>query len=284
MYLEIFLTTVLALAFLLFVLGGKLGSPLLAVMNRWVNLLALASGAAYWDRYSQWSGRPAWVVFVIVVLLWFFVESLLLWVMIAYLSRSKVPLFPRFQVLQTPDGMPIHTGFSRAQAQLEKGGYRPIDWLLLPIAGSYRAWSRVYEKDNIRVQLLLVPQGRRRHQWYCAIQAIDADGVRYVLDNLYLPNAGVFPKNYVYLRKPCLRSLNRLLKRHTGLLPGAAVPFTSPPCEDLNQAQLILEAFNAQGGLLRSQSAPKERGRLTQEGRYRIWKALFLLHYFGLGV
>lgn len=281
--LEVFLIGLLALGGLLFVWGGRQWSPVVSVLNRWVSLMTFACCVAYWDQLVDWSGRPAWVMLALAVLGWFFCESLLLWVFLGRLSFSSVPLFPRFRLLAHTDGMPIHEGFSRAQAQLESMGYTFLESMALPLNDTFSVWSRVFEKDCRRVQLLLMPRSRGRFQLHVAVHGLGADGVRYTLDNLYLPNVAASPKDQVCLRRPWARGMRKLIKRHEALMAeaGGCQAFTYPPCEDLNRAQAQQEAYNAQGGLLRPSHVHSEHGRITPEGRYRIWKGLFWLHYFG---
>lgn len=280
---EVTLAGLLLLACFLFYLGGRRWSPVISVLNRWVRLATFACSVAYWDQILDWSGRPTWVIFIIAALTWVFVESFLIWVFLSQLSHSSIPLFPRFKSLPSADGMPIHPEFIKTQLQLESMGYKALDTLSLSLSGSFSMWSKVYEKNHVRVQLLLMPLGRQRFQLHLAVHGMGSDAVRYTVDNFYLPNVAAYPKNYLCLRRPWVRSLTKLLKQHAQLLAaaGGAHAFSHSGCEDLNRMQSDLEHYNAQGGLLRPLHADTERGRITQEGRYRIWKALFWLNYFG---
>ena len=54
------------------------------------------------------------------------------------------------------------------------------------------------------------------------------------------------------------------------------------PLEDLNRQQQQMEQINTQLGFLLPNAEREEHGKITPEGRFRIWKEAWLLDYFGL--
>ena len=50
---------------------------------------------------------------------------------------------------------------------------------------------------------------------------------------------------------------------------------------DLNEAQRELDLVNTELGFLNPKGAREERGKITFEGRYRVWKEIWMLNYLG---
>ena len=116
------------------------------------------------------------------------------------------------------------------------------------------------------------------------VSSISGDGSRYITDNLYIPFAGFFPENWFVERRPWSRSLPRLLRQHRARLTrtGAqVVPFESEPITDLNSAQHELDQLNTEMGFLHPHAEREDLGKFTQEGRYRVWKEIWMLNYLG---
>jgi hypothetical protein len=111
-----------------------------------------------------------------------------------------------------------------------------------------------------------------------------ADGSRSVTDNLYIPFGGFYPANWFVDRRPCCRSLPRLLRLHReriGSMGGGPAPFAVEPMADMNDAQRELDQVNTELGFLNPQGAREENGKITHEGRYRVWKEIWMLNYLG---
>ena len=54
------------------------------------------------------------------------------------------------------------------------------------------------------------------------------------------------------------------------------------PLTDLNQQQQIMEQINTELGFLLPQAEREEHGKITPEGRFRVWKEAWLLDYLGI--
>ncbi|HXA81223.1 MAG TPA: hypothetical protein VNV14_08125, partial [Opitutaceae bacterium] len=50
---------------------------------------------------------------------------------------------------------------------------------------------------------------------------------------------------------------------------------------DLNAQQYGLEQVNTELGFLFPRADREEHGKITYEGRFRVWKEILLLNYFG---
>jgi hypothetical protein len=75
-----------------------------------------------------------------------------------------------------------------------------------------------------------------------------------------------------------------LLARHRGRVAASGatvVPLTVEPLADFNAAQSELDRVNTKLGFLYPLGQREERGKITQEGRYRVWKEIWTLKYLG---
>jgi len=117
-----------------------------------------------------------------------------------------------------------------------------------------------------------------------ALTSLTSDGARYITDNLYVPFAGFYPEHWFVERAPWRRSLSRLLARHRARIArsGATLePFTEDPLTDINSSQQELDRVNTALGFLHTPPEREDRGKITHEGRYRVWKEIWMLNYLG---
>jgi hypothetical protein len=61
------------------------------------------------------------------------------------------------------------------------------------------------------------------------------------------------------------------------------VRWETEPLYDLNLQQSQLEQVNTELGFLFPHNEREEFGKITYEGRYRVWKEIWMLNYFGKG-
>jgi hypothetical protein len=59
------------------------------------------------------------------------------------------------------------------------------------------------------------------------------------------------------------------------------VPWQTDPLADLNAQQHELEQVNTELGFLFPRALYEEHGKITYEGRFRVWKEILMLNYFG---
>ena len=59
-------------------------------------------------------------------------------------------------------------------------------------------------------------------------------------------------------------------------------PWEDEPLNDLNLQQNELEKVNTELGFLFPRNLREEYGKMTFEGRYRVWKEVWMLNYLGL--
>jgi len=181
---------------------------------------------------------------------------------------------------------PVQPRFLRIREWLRSRGFRQVQALKAEVGGDIYLRVSVYQDEAalLRVQVTFLPQSNGAIDVCYSLMTMAVDGSRYVTDNLYIPFGGFYPAEWYVDRRPCCRSLPRLLslhrKRISALGRGLAA-FAVEPMIDLNDAQRELDQVNTELGFLNPQGAREEKGKITHEGRYRVWKEIWTLNYLG---
>lgn len=267
-------------------INQRVASPLLAIADRWLRWLVFAFGAGQMCQQFDWIDRPYWVLVLVFLLVWFIGETLYYWLAIAALSVSPLPLFPRYAVNSSGEEWPVQPRLLKIRDWLRAQGFRQTQALKAEIGGGIYLRVSVYQDvpATVRVQVTFIPQANGAISVCFAISSPTTDGSRYLTDNLYIPFAGFFPENWFVERAPWRRSLPRLIARHRARLAAAGaklVPFTTEPLADLNATQVELDQLNTELGFLHPHHAREDLGKITHEGRFRVWKEYWMLNYFG---
>lgn len=267
-------------------INQRLASPLLAIADRWLRWFVFAFLAAQICHDFEFVDRPYWVLTVVFFIVWFVGETLYNWLAISALSISPIPLFPRYAVNTSGEEWPVQPRLLKIREWLRTQGFRQTQALKAEVGGGIYLRISVYQDDQatVRVQVTFIPQMNGAISVCFSVTSITADGRRYLTDNLYIPFAGFYPENWFVERGPWRRSLPRLLSRHRArLLAGKAiaVPFSSEPLSDLNTVQQELDQVNTELGFLHPHHDREDLGKITHEGRYRVWKEIWMLNYFG---
>ncbi len=281
-----FLLAIAILSLVLFSLNQRLASPVIAIFVRWLRWLLFALGGAFLALEWGLSTRPFWVVATALFLVWFLMETVYNWLAILALSESPLPLFPKYVTNASGEEWPTHARLLKVRQWLRAQHYAQVQSLKAEIGGGIYLRVSVYQDRaaKIRIQITFVPQASGAISVCCTLMSRTEDGMRYVTDNLYLPFGGFYPENWLVERKPWRRSLARLLVYHQQRLAavqGQLVPWTVDPVEDLNQQQFELERLNTELGFLLPHFQREEFGKMTYEGRYRVWLEVWMLDYFG---
>jgi hypothetical protein len=267
-------------------INQRLASPVLAIVDRWLRWLIFPVMGAWSCRYFDLIDRPIWVIAVAGFILWFLVETVYNWLGIAALSLSPFPLFPRYTVNTTGEEWPIQPRFLKIREWLRAQGFRQVQALKAEIAGDIYLRVSVYQDEAalLRVQVTFLPQNNGAIDVCYSLTSTTLDGSRYVTDNLYIPFGGFYPENWFVDRRPCCRSLARLLalhRRRVAAMGRGLVPLTTEPMADLNDAQRELDQVNTELGFLNPRGAREDHGKISSEGRYRVWKEIWTLNYLG---
>ena len=278
-----------SLSLLLPILGRWVRLPLLSLFSRWIRWSLFAAVFAFLLDHFQISSRPDWVHFVTGCAVWFLLETGYNWIAIKILSRSDLPFFPHFRRNQAEDNWPVDKYLVELKEWLQKNNYRPLDSFKAELYEGVYLRASIYEDSQsmTRIQVLFIPKGKETATTCYTISTNVEDGRRFITDNNFLPYGGYYPANWYICRRPLTGSLQCLLKwHHRRLLQNnlKPVPFEEDPLNEINNQQRTLEKLNTEAGLLIPRPHQEEEGRLTYKGRYRLWKEMWTLAYFGKSV
>lgn len=274
---------------LLYLLNARVLSPVVAILNRWVRWILFSLLGGFLNHELGLIDRPFWVVAVTGFLVWFLGESIYNWLAIRALSLSPLPLFPKFVVNTSGEEWPTQKRLFAVREWLRRERFHTVQSLRAEIAPGVYLRVSVYQDatNTLRLQVAFIPQVNGSVSLCYTLASRTEDDVRYVTDNLYLPFGGFYPENWMVVRKPWARDLRRLVGHHRRRVLRAGVPlavWTTEPIEDLNRQQSQLEQVNTELGFLMPHAEREEFGKLSHEGRYRVWKEIWLLNYFGRSV
>lgn len=283
----LFLVLIAALLPLLLIqLNQRLASPVVAIAERWLRWIIISVGGAQLCHNLGLIDRPLWVLALAGFISWFLIETLYNWLAIAALSVSPLPLFPRYVPNTSGEEWPVQPRFLKIREWLRTQGFRQIQALKAEVGGDIYLRVSIYqdEEAQLRVQVTFLPQNNGAIDVCYSLMSQGADGSRYVTDNLYIPFGGFYPADWYVDRRPCCRSLPRLLLLHRkriASMAGGLTAFSVEPVADLNESQRELDRVNTELGFLNPQGAREENGKITHEGRYRVWKEIWMLNYLG---
>ncbi len=267
-------------------MNQRLGSPVLSIIDRWLRWLVFSFGAAQLCTDFKLVDRPFWALAGVFFIVWFLGETLYNWLAITAHSLSPLPLFPRYSINSSGEEWPVQPRLLKMREWLRAQGFRQVQALKAEVGGGVYLRVSVYQdvQATLRVQVTFIPQANGAISVCFAVSSFTSDGSRYLTDNLYIPFGGFYPENWFVERAPWRRSLPRLLARHrTRLVKAGAtvVPFESEPLQDLNAVQHELDRLNTELGFLHPHAERDDLGKFTHEGRYRVWKEIWMLNYLG---
>jgi hypothetical protein len=275
------------ISLLLSYLNRTVASPVLSITNRWLRWISFSLAIAWLTDYLGWSGRPLWVLAITAYLLWFLLETLYNWLAISALSQSSIPLFPRFTQNTSGEEWPAIHRIIDIRDWLRRNRYTQVQALVAEIGNGIHLRMSVYQdaEAKLRVQVLFIPVNATSVTTCFSVSSETEAGMRYTTDNLFLPFGGFYPENWSVERRPWTRRLPKLIARHLErMTEDAQVPvaWSSDPLNDINDQQRDLDRLNTELGFLFPQAMREEYGKMTFEGRYRVWKEVWKLNYLGL--
>jgi hypothetical protein len=266
--------------------SGRQGSPLLAVVSRWVRWVVVAIAVGTLLYVMDWMERPLPVLIAMSAIGFGLLDTVRNWTITGALSRSDLPLFPRFRESDRTDEWPADSRVLRLRSWLRTHGFTFVKGLIAELGGDYQVRGSVYQDPTRRVRLQIIflpyPGGR----WLPVVSLLTrlADGTRVMTDNSIMPFGGFFPADCEVQREPLVRSPDRLLKIHTESVRRRkveSVELTGDPIAEINELQIELEKVNVERGFLQPRARREEEGRLTWDGRYRLWREMWLMEYLG---
>jgi hypothetical protein len=268
-------------------LNLRLASPILAIPIRWLRWVLFAQCAAWANEQLGLIDRSLWVVGASAFLLWFLAESVFNWLRVSAISLSPLPLFPKFTANTTGEEWPTQKRLLKVRDWLRDNRFTPVQALKAEVGGGIWLRVSVYQSHDhtLRLQVAFLPQDTGAITVCYSLSTNTASGRRYVSDNFFLPFGGFYPEHWFVERNPWRRDLPGLVAWHRARMARAGeapVAWETDPLADINQQQQLMEQVNTELGFLLPHADREEYGKITPEGRYRVWKEAWLLDYFGV--
>lgn len=274
----------LLISLLVMQINQRAASPVLAILDRWLRWVVFALGGAEICRELEWLDRPYWVLVGFFFLVWFLAEMLLNWLRVHAFSVSPMPLFQRYQLNEDGDEWPIQPRLLKLRDWLRRHDYQQVQALKAELAPGVALRISAYldRSATTRVDIAFLPQTSGALTACYTFTSLTEGGLRIVTDNLYAPFAGFYPDNWLLERKPWRRSIDALAARHKKRIEGEALQTLSTDAlSDLNATQQELDRVNTALGFLHTPPEREDLGKITHEGRYRVWKEIWMLNYLG---
>ena len=268
------------------ILGGRFSIPICLILGRWLRWLLFGALFAYIIKTFGLSLRPDWVHFATGIAFWFIIETGYNWIAIKALSFSDLPLFPEFYENKDGDEWPAGKRFIDIKEWLRGQNYIRLKALKSQLFADTYLRASIYESSDqlTRIQILFLPKRKGGATACYTISTHGKDGSRVVTDNHILPYGGYYPESWEMCRKPLIGSIKRLLLLHHKRvlrLKVESVGVHDDALEELNDHQRILERLNTEIGFFVPRPRREEEGRISQEGRYRLWKEMWFMAYLG---
>lgn len=263
--------------------------PFIVIITRWVRWISFSLVIAYLALRWELTNKPLWIIFLSAFLVWFLIETAYNWILIKLLNESEINLFPQFFINQSGDQWPIDFYFLNVRDWLRNKGFKLVQTLKTNLSDNVQLMSSIFEdpEKQTRLQVLYMPDDIGVGSANFIFSSITITGHIYITDNLSLPFGGYYPENWNVARKPLYRSLESLYKLHVRRIREAKdvfVKYELSPLEDINSQQFQLEKLNEERGFLYPQSLREEKGKITHEGCYRVWKEMWFIKYLGMSI
>jgi hypothetical protein len=267
--------------------ASRLGSPVWAIFGRWTRWAFIATLVASTLRLFEWSGIAFPILLMVVGLAYFLLETLYNWIAISALSKSDLPLFPRYEENPSGEEWPSEPSFIALRDWLRSNGFQRQQALKATLGNNIlmRISSHDSADKKIRLQILLLPNERGSCAVCASFLSVTKSGKTLLTDNVFLPFGGFYPDEWSVERRPWTRSIGKLHDRHKARIDAVAEPlqpFTSSPYEQIRQDQQHLEQLNQELGFLTNPHDVEDLGRLTPAGKARVWQEVWTLAYLGL--
>lgn len=265
-------------------LQRTLPSPVNKAIVRWIRLIGISLFLAVFFQYTLFPNISFWRLFVMGFLIWGLLETAYVWMYILAWDKSELPLFPSIQLCESVE-WPANKRFFLIRDWIRQNGYQEIGGLKYYYKDEMLQSAVVFQSPDktIRMQVLIVPDATGVILDQIAFISEDVEGNRYITDNIFMPFGGVYPENWKSLRFPAKRKIQNVANKHISILAktnNACVQILDDPLEWTVETQIQLEKKNIESGFLNEKSSRSEFGKMTGEGRYRIWKELLILNYF----
>ncbi len=257
----------------------------LVLLNRWLRWGLFGVGMAYLVRDWGGSYRPYWALAPTFLLIWMLVESVYTWLAVRALSLSSLPVFPSYRGGVPEVNWPVEPRFLKVKEEIRSLGFTVREKMRAELGEYMTLTSVIYadEENKTRLQVIFVPRPNSRPALFFIFTS-KSESERWGTENVWLPFGGVVPRSWHIDRKPFCTSPAKLLQRHRRKIEKAGeelVSFDDQWVDELNEEQDTLDRVSTEEGILFSRRHRPEYGKLTGDGRYRVWKQILLLNFFG---
>jgi hypothetical protein len=271
---------------LIWIFNGRVSSPLLGVVARWLRWAVVSVALGTLAYVLEWVERPLPVLIAVAAVVFLMAETVRNWMITGMMSRSELPLFPRYRGTQAGDEWPADSRVLRLRSWLRGRGFVFTQGFVAELSAEIAIRGSIYHDParRLRVQVVFLPQPGGRWFPTLSLMSLLPDGTQVITDNSVVPFGGFFPDGYEVRRLPLMRSPEKLLARHQRRLKARGGESLAQP-EDaiaaLNAFQTELESVNLEMGVTLPRAQHEEHGRLSWEGRYRLWREIWMLEYLG---
>ncbi|MBT7203957.1 MAG: hypothetical protein HN867_10785 [Deltaproteobacteria bacterium] len=282
---EMIVSLLIVLSIIIGIANNRMNSIGVRILNRWARWVCVSVGLAFFVHQMDWAARPFWTLAIIFFLCWLLLETLYTWLAINAMSQSALALFPRFRNNSTGEEWPAQRKMIELRDWLKAKNFNKRQALVAELGGGITLRSSIYQNENgsIRTQILFLPRPNGTINHCVSFTSETSENERLITDNLNTPYGGFYPGNWNVSRKPWTRSPEKLLKHHLKRIQELELEeYEIDPVDDINRQQGVLERINIEAGFLVPPHLQDEMGRITWEGRYRVWKEVWLLNYFGI--
>ena len=260
--------------------------PVLNIIYRWFRWVFCAVLIADILEVFLLSTRPFFVHFVTGLGVYFIIETGYNWIAIRALSGSDLPLFPRYKTNKDGDGWPANPQTIKIKEWIRQESFVYLGSFKAELYTGIYLRTSIYQNlaTNTRLQILFVPKGRGETEPSFILTNVNKEGDSIITDNYNMPYGGFYPDTWKHFRDPLKGSLVKLKQLHDQRLKNnttEVVPLGDDPLQDLLEQQRTLEELNIKKGFLFPRWEQNNKGKITQEGRYRLWKEMWRLAYLG---
>jgi len=270
-------------------LQRSLPSPVNKLIVRWIRLLFIGVYAAIAFKLTVFTGVPFWRLFVMGLLAWAFIDTGYLWVYILAWDKSELPLFPAIREVERVD-WPANTRFFLIKDWIRENNYAEIGCFHYLYEDEVLQKLVVYESPDktVRLQVIIVTDVTGVILDQIVFSSITEDGRVIITDNVFMPFGGVYPENWIVRRFPPVRKIQSIARYHQNSVSAGGsiccVKYDEDTKTWIQNTQNTLERENIEAGILNSRRDRNEFGKMTGEGRYRIWKELLILNYLSISL
>lgn len=265
------------------ILNRKVELPILSALSRWLRLLLFSQFFTYFLLSLSDAQYSILLSSVTGALVWLLIESMVNWMWIKAFSLSDIPMFPNYKESKEQDFWPIQKRFFKIKDFLQANDFTKTTVFTFSLQEGIDIRNIVYrnQASTIRAQVMCIPSPLGSFTSTVSFYSKLEDGRFIITDNVNVPFGGFYPESWSVNRFPWKKNVSDLYKRHLSVIKAESLQVLGDDLTEINAMQKKLEKLNIDLGFLHELSDWEDNGRITEGGRYRVWKELFFLNYFG---